>query len=55
MYVLQAMFTWIYSVMNIPFTIGSFTFTLWNVFVFTIISSIIGWALGRLININASE
>lgn len=37
-----------------PLSFGGFTFNLWDVFVFTIIASIIGWALGKLVNINSS-
>lgn len=55
MELLNALFLWCLGILNIPFTIGQFTFTLWDVFVFTIISSIIGWVLGRLVNVNASE
>lgn len=54
MELLHLLFMFIKSVLDKQITIGSFTFTLWDVFVFTIIASIIGWVLGKMINVNSA-
>ena len=51
---LSNLFAFCMTIFLKPLTIGSFTFNLWDVFVFTIIISIIGWVLGKLVNINSS-
>lgn len=44
---------WLYSsilgLFQIEFTIYGFTFSLWQVFLFDIVASIVGWFLGKVL------
>ena len=54
MALLRLLFMFLKSVLDTPITIDAFSFTLWDVLVFTIIASLIGWALGKMVNVNSA-
>lgn len=42
---------WTYRVMNEDFIFDNFTFNLWDVFTWSIVFTMFGWCLGKIINI----
>lgn len=42
------LFAGIFDLFKIEFTLYGFTFSLWQVFVFTIIVSLVGWLIGEV-------
>lgn len=48
---LTVVFMFCKSILDTQFTYFGYTFTLWQVFVATIIFALIGWVIGRLLNI----
>lgn len=48
---LTVIFMFCKSILDIEFTYAGFTFTLWEVFIATIFFCIIGYVIGRILNI----
>lgn len=44
-----AIFNGIYQILNIEFTIFGYTFSLWNVFAFTFVTSVVAWLVWEVI------
>ena len=49
---LRTVFLACLGILNLEFSYAGFTFTLWQVFVATFIFALIGWIIGRLLNIH---
>lgn len=45
---LGALFAWVVQLFSLEFTIYGFTFSMWQVFLFDIVISIVGWTLGKV-------
>lgn len=43
-----ALFSWVVELFSLEFTIYGFTFSLWQVFLFDIVITIVGWFLGKV-------
>lgn len=46
---LGALFSWIMELFRYEFTIYGVTFSMWDVFAFSIVACVIGWFIGRLL------
>ena len=48
---LRIVFMFCMSILNTPITFDGHTFTLWNVVVFGVVGSLVGYGIGKLLNI----
>ena len=48
---IMEVFNAVYDLFNISFTIGGFEITFWQILIFSIVSSLIMWAIGRIFDV----